>query len=72
MPNTETEYLDEEGAARLLGVAPNRLNRWRRLSRLLDNPDLAPAHNVDDAGNASYRRRKVIEWREHVVFPPAE
>jgi hypothetical protein len=59
-------HLSETEAADLLGLdSPLRLAQWREQGN-------APPHHTDDSGGVVYRRRDVIDWREHYVVPPGE
>jgi len=58
--------LSEPEAAELLGLdSPLLLAQWREQGD-------APPNHTDDSGGVVYRRRDVIDWREHYVVPPGE
>jgi len=58
------DLISEAEAAALLGVDRSTLTRWRQ-------KDAAPPYIRYESGTVRYVRRKVVEWRDHYVVPPA-
>jgi len=65
MSEVPDDLLGEAEAAQLLGVDRSTLTRWREKGD-------APPYIQYESGTIRYSRRKVIEWREHYVVPPAD